>query len=91
MGARVGLNHDGTPSSLRLALGAVGPTVIDASAAATNALGHEPDAALIAALAETAAAMAAPITDLRASAGYRRRLIVTLVRDVVAKALDRAR
>ena len=88
--ARVGLDHDGTISSLRLALGAVGPTVIDASEAATNALGREPNVALIAAVAETAAAMAAPITDLRASADYRRRLVVPLVRDVVAKAVDRA-
>jgi carbon-monoxide dehydrogenase medium subunit len=89
--ARIGLDHAGAVAAARIVLGAVGPTAIVAGAAAAELFGRRPDPVALAAAGEAAAAEARPITDLRASAAYRRRLVAVLVADVVAAACARAR
>ena len=90
VGALVRLAPDGrTVERLSLALGAVGPTVEAAPAAAALLEGKEPTPELLRECGEVAALGCHPIDDLRASAGYRRRLVVALVRETVAIALER--
>ena len=92
VGALVRLTPDARMvERLVLALGAVGPTVETAPEAAEVLEGREPAEELLRECGEVAAAGCHPIDDLRASAAYRRRLVVALVRDTVATALDRAR
>jgi CO/xanthine dehydrogenase FAD-binding subunit len=74
-----------------LALGAVGPTVETAPDAEAVLQGREPVANLLRECGEAAAAGCHPIDDLRASAGYRRRLVAALVRETVEMAVQRAR
>jgi len=64
---------DGRCHSVRLALGAVGPTPILAREAASILIGQPPRAELIAGAAEAAGQEISPIDDVRASAWYRRR------------------
>ena len=66
-----------------LTLGSVAPTIIDAPAVADFLRGKTLSAANIAAAAQLAAETAAPIDDVRGSAGYRR----DMVRVMVARAL----
>ncbi len=75
--------------SVKLALGAVGPTVIDASASADVLIGHPLDEHRLAVCADAASQLCEPISDHRASAGYRRQLIRTLIGDVVRQAAGR--
>jgi carbon-monoxide dehydrogenase medium subunit len=75
----------------RVALGAVGPTPIVAHAAAAALVGSAVDEAALAHAAEAAMAAATPITDMRAPADYRRRIVGVLVRRVGAEAARRAR
>lgn len=92
VGALVRVAADGrTVERARLALGAVGPTVEMAPAAEALLLGREPTEGLLLECGEVAAAGCHPIDDLRASAAYRRRLVVALVREVLAEAVARAR
>lgn len=63
---------------VRLAAGAVGPVPMRLPKAEAALLGRPLDAAALVAVAEVAAAEVAPITDLRASAQYRRRLVRVL-------------
>ncbi|MGZ8154245.1 MAG: FAD binding domain-containing protein [Burkholderiales bacterium] len=70
-----------------IALGAVAPTVIRAREAERSLAGRAIDSGSILEAARIAATEAAPITDFRASASYRRTLITVLVR----RALDAAR
>ncbi len=75
----------------RLALGAVGPTPIDAADAAKSLAGQEPtDAALVRA-SELAQQVARPISDRRGPAEYRRHLVGVLTRRTLAAAVARAR
>jgi CO/xanthine dehydrogenase FAD-binding subunit len=80
---------DGFPvfRSPRIALGAVAPTVIRASAAEQSLQDRPVDSRAIREAAEIAAMEASPIDDFRASASYRRSLIAVLVR----RALEEAR
>ena len=89
--ALVRLAPDGrTLERARLALGAVGPTVETASEAAALLEGREPTPQLLRECGEAAAAGCHPIDDLRASAAYRRRVVVALVREAVGEAVSRA-
>jgi CO/xanthine dehydrogenase FAD-binding subunit len=73
--------------SPRIALGAVAPTVIRAPAAEAYLAGRAVSAAAMDEAGRIAASEAKPISDFRASAGYRRHLVAVLVR----RALDAAR
>lgn len=80
----------GSCARLVLALGAVGPTPLLVDEADGIALGRSIDAGLLGQLADAAQEAARPISDLRASADYRRRMVAVLVRDVVSEAGRRA-
>jgi CO/xanthine dehydrogenase FAD-binding subunit len=79
----------GSLEHVRLSLGAVAPTPMRARRAEALLEGAAPDAPLIAAASVAAAAEARPIDDVRASAWYRRELLVNMVKrmleDVVAR------
>ena len=79
-------------TEVRIALGAVAPTVIRAVEAESVVAGRNPtDAAAVSEAAEVAVTEARPIDDFRASADYRRRLIAVGTRRVLTEALGRAR
>jgi carbon-monoxide dehydrogenase medium subunit len=89
--ARLAYEPDGkTIRVARLALGAVDETVIETRDAASMLVGHSLSDALLNKCAEAAAQACSPISDLRASAEYRRQLIKALVVDVVTEAGRRA-
>ncbi|MCP4960492.1 MAG: hypothetical protein GY925_14640 [Actinomycetia bacterium] len=89
--ARVWLEADGeTVKDVRLALGAVGPTVIDASAWAAALVGLCVTAERLDQISESAALGCAPISDHRCSADYRRQLVRVLVAETIELAVDRA-
>jgi CO/xanthine dehydrogenase FAD-binding subunit len=89
--ARLAYESDGkTIRVARLALGAVDETVIETRDAASMLVGHSLSDALLNKCAEAAAQACSPISDLRASAEYRRQLIKALVVDVVTEAGRRA-
>jgi carbon-monoxide dehydrogenase medium subunit len=79
---------DGTAgfAAPRIALGAVAPTVIRTPLAEAYLEGRPATAAAMAEAGRIAATEAQPITDFRASAGYRRDLIAVLVRRALAGA-----
>lgn len=90
--ARVRLEEDGrTIHSAKIALGAVAPTVVIAREAAATLADTIPDEDVLRSAGRAAAAACEPITDLRASAEYRRRLVEVLTGDVVMRAWRRAR
>lgn len=85
VGARVGLNSDGSCRALRVVLGAVEPTPVLVDTA--DFAGAELDGAALAELAATAAAQVQPVGDpLWGGATYKRELVRTLTQ----RALDRA-
>ncbi len=89
--ARLKMEPDGrTISSARLALGAVGPTPLDASDAAAVLVGKPLSENTLRVCAEAAAETCSPISDHRASADYRRQLVRVLVSDVVTETEKRA-
>jgi CO/xanthine dehydrogenase FAD-binding subunit len=70
----------------RLALGAVAPTPIRARAAEAMVIGQKLDDGLIARAAARAAGEAQPISDVRASAAYRKTLVEVLSRRALTAA-----
>ncbi len=89
--AAVALAPDGRVAAARVALGAVAPAPFRVAAAETALEGRHPDAAAVAAAAAHAAGAARPITDIRASAEYRRHLVEVLTRRALERAVERAR
>ena len=75
----------------RIALGAVGPTPIFATAAAAALVGKKLDAATIAKAAQAAIAASSPIDDMRGTAEFRRHIVGVLTQRVVTLAAERAR
>ncbi|ACQ79932.1 molybdopterin dehydrogenase FAD-binding [Beutenbergia cavernae DSM 12333] len=75
---------DGRLSDVRLAMGAVAPTVVRLAAAEALLEGEAPTAELTAAAAAVVGEDIRPIDDLRASAAYRRRCAAGLLREVLA-------
>ncbi|HXF65543.1 MAG TPA: xanthine dehydrogenase family protein subunit M [Burkholderiales bacterium] len=75
----------------RIALGAVAPTVMRAREAESFLDGRAVSREAISEAARIAAAQTRPISDFRASSGYRRELTAVLVRRVLEEACDRAR
>ena len=84
VGAVVGIDHDGRPSSARLSFISVTetPMVLDVSDAAREGGG---------ALADAARAAIDPVGDLHASADFRRQLAGVLAERAVAQAAEHAR
>lgn len=78
-------------SSIRIALGAVASTPIRATKAEAILTGKAPDAALIAQCGAAAAAQSSPISNIRGSADYRRRMVEELTQRAITAALEAAR
>ncbi|MGI9234287.1 MAG: FAD binding domain-containing protein [Woeseiaceae bacterium] len=90
--ARVAFEPDGsTVRDVRLALGAVDKTVIEAPDAAAILKGRALNDTALRECADAAAETCSPISDHRASARYRRQLVRALIIDVVAQAGQRVR
>jgi carbon-monoxide dehydrogenase medium subunit len=90
--ALVGLHEDGLRiRTATIALGAVAPTVVVAHEAEAALADAEPTEEVLRAAGRAAAAGCSPITDLRATAGYRLRLVEVLTGDVILEAWSRAR
>jgi carbon-monoxide dehydrogenase medium subunit len=81
---------DGKVSSARVALGAVAPTVMRAATAERVLVGGVPTDELMRKAADEASEEARPITDVRSTAEYRKRLVSVLVRRTLVQARDRA-
>lgn len=82
--------EDGVCSEARIALGAVAPTVVRARQAELALRGRAITRELAAEAAELAAAEATPISDLRATAEYRKHMVAVLTRRAIMAAADRA-
>lgn len=70
---------DGRVTDARIALGCLAPTIVRARRAEAALIGRPLDAASCAAAARAAGADAAPIDDIRGSAGYRRSTLAALI------------
>ncbi|HET6386532.1 MAG TPA: xanthine dehydrogenase family protein subunit M [Armatimonadota bacterium] len=91
-GAAVTLEDDGrTIRSARVALGAVAPIPLLAATAGEVLAGAAISREVIERAAETARALAVPITDMRGSAAQRRHLAAVLTRRALEGAIERAR
>lgn len=88
--ANVTLNAAGKVASTSIVLAAVGPTPLRASAAEALLLGQPPDECCVAAAALAAAAAASPISDVRASASYRRDMVRVLTTRALTQAIKEA-
>jgi carbon-monoxide dehydrogenase medium subunit len=78
--AVIGVLDGGTCRDIKVVLGAVAPTPLRAKKAEGLLMGKKIDAGLIEKAAQTAAEEARPITDVRASAEYRREMVKVLTR-----------
>lgn len=87
--ARLTLNAAGRCQDVRIALGAVAPLAMRAAAAEQLMEAGRPDDDRLRAAGHSAAVLATPISDVRASAEYRRRLVETLVPRTLRLCLDR--
>jgi len=76
--------------AVRLVLGAVGPVPLRAHAAEALLAGQAPSADLLREAGDAAAREARPISDVRASAAYRRRVVAVLARRALLEAWQRA-
>ena len=88
--ASVTLDADGRCTDCRIALGAVSPTPLRATAAENALRGERITPAIADAVGELAAAATTPISDIRGSAPYRRAIVRTLTTRVVQQAAARA-
>ncbi len=82
---------DSVCEDARIALGAVAKTPIYAREAEKLLVGRRLDLELIQKAAEAASEESKPIDDIRASAGYRRRMVVVLVRRALEVGAERCR
>lgn len=90
VGVAVSLRRDGDVCrDLRIVLGAVAPTPVRARAAEALLEGVAPDEAAIAAAGRAARDESRPISNVRASADYRRAMVAVLTRRAVAAAWER--
>jgi CO/xanthine dehydrogenase FAD-binding subunit len=88
--AGLGLDAKGRVQWARLALGSVAPTALRASAAEQRMAGRIADRALIAEAAAQVALTVSPISDVRASAEYRRDMGVVLSVRALEECVTRA-
>ena len=88
--ASVELHDGGTLSSIRVALTAVAPTILEVTGL-DGLTGRAVDDDLLTAVVDAARAQATPISDLRASDAYRRHTVGVMAQRAVAAATARAR
>lgn len=88
--AQVSVADDNSVLGCRLALGAVGPCVFRAQKAEAALLGKVPEAALLNEVAAAAVEASKPVSDLTASAEYRRKVLGFIVKDAVELAFKRS-
>ena len=81
---------DGVCREVRIALGAVAPTVVRATAAEALLTGQSVDAEALQRAAQAAVAAASPIDDIRGSAAHRRAIVAPLVRRTLQVAVHMA-
>ncbi|MEE8533888.1 MAG: xanthine dehydrogenase family protein subunit M, partial [Alphaproteobacteria bacterium] len=92
VGAAVALTLSGDAiERARVALGAVAPTPLRARSAEAALQGQTANEETFAKAAEAAVQDSSPITDIRASAEYRRRLVKVMTTRLLAEAIGRAR
>ena len=85
------LTDDGAVDDVRIVLGAVAPTPIRARRAEDMLRGERVSPGLLEVVSRTAMSESKPISDVRASAEYRRRMVGVLTQRAVEQALERAR
>jgi carbon-monoxide dehydrogenase medium subunit len=83
--------HDGVCARARIALAAVAPTPVRATAAEAVLEGHAVTPGLVERAGALAVEAARPISDQRGSAEFRRHLVSVLTRRTLTAALERAR
>ena len=89
VGVAVSLSmDDGVCSDIRIALGAVGATVLRAPAAEAMLRGTRLDAATVKNAADKAMEECTPISNVRASADYRRDMVGVLTGRAIKQALE---
>jgi carbon-monoxide dehydrogenase medium subunit len=76
-------------SDASIYLGAVAPIPMKATETEKKIIGHQLDDQIIEAASETAAAEAKPITDIRASANYRRQMVKVYMKRALMALRDR--
>ncbi len=92
VGVAVSLEMEGAVCrDLRILLGAVGPTVLRAADAESVLRGTTLDPLVIAAASDKAREECSPISNVRASADYRREMVGVLTRRAVLKAKENVR
>ncbi len=87
---RIALAEDGVCRDVRIALGAVAPTPMRATRAEEMLEGNKPEEELLVRVAEQASEEIRPISDVRATAAYRKELSRVLMERTLRKAIDRA-
>jgi carbon-monoxide dehydrogenase medium subunit len=87
---RVTLGLNGACEDARIVLGAVAPTPLRAGKAEALVKGRKLEASLVEEAAETASEETRPISDVRASAEYRRELSRVFVKHALTQAADKA-
>ena len=90
VGVSMTLADDGTVKNARVALGAVGPTVMLAEDAAAAIIGTKLDDAALEALATACSAKASPIDDKRGTVEFRKEIAGVLGRRAARTAFERA-
>ncbi len=82
---RIDIAPDGSVGAARIALGSVAPTPLRVKAAEAALLGQTLTPAAAREAAQLAAQAASPISDVRASADYRREMVAVLVRRLLER------
>ena len=88
-GVALTLDEDGLCSGARVALGAVAPVTLLVPEAAAALIGTSLDEDALHAAAAAASAAARPISDKRATADYRRKVVGVMTRRAAATAGER--
>jgi carbon-monoxide dehydrogenase medium subunit len=89
--ASLTLGSNDTISNARLVLGAVAPVPKLIESTATNLVGLSPDQEVFSRAAEAAMNAAEPISDVRGSADYRRKIVGVLTHQALTMAHERAK
>ncbi len=91
VGASMTLDTDGSCKDVKIALGSCAPTAIRAKKAEAVLKGNKVTEKLLAEAGEVAVGETDPISDIYASADYRRELVKVLVKRMCGEALSQAK